>query len=442
MSETLQTRFARNGDVHIAFQTVGAGPLDILLIDTWVHHVEAVWDFPDFARFLRRLSSFGRLIHFDRRGTGLSDPVPLDKLPDVETQVQDALAVLDAAEAQRPAVIGLNDGSLVAMILAAKHRERCASLVLFTPTAKHQQAGGLDMEAIEQVLEMMTLDRATGGSGVEILAPSRTNDERFSQHLSRLQRYSVRPGAIAHYYRQTMLSDITDVVPAIRARTLVLNRTDNRIVAMDLTQEVASQIAGAKLVELPGTDHLPYSQDVDAVLDEIEEFLTGVRTGGDPDRMLATLLFTDIVESTTRAAEIGDREWRDLLDHHNRAVRMQLERFNGQELATTGDGFFATFDGPGQAVRYALAITDAVSSLGLEVRAGVHTGEVEVRGSDLGGLAVHIGARIAAAAGGGEVLVSSTVRDLLAGSTLLFEDRGERQLKGVPGTWRLFAAKS
>jgi class 3 adenylate cyclase len=328
------------------------------------------------------------------------------------------------------------------MILAAKHRERCASLVLFTPTAKHQQAGGLDMEAIEQVLEMMTLDRATGGSGVEILAPSRTNDERFSQHLSRLQRYSVRPGAIAHYYRQTMLSDITDVVPAIQARTLVLNRTENRIVAMDLTREVASQIAGAKLVELPGTDHLPYSQDVDAVLDEIEEFLTGVRTGGDPDRILATLLFTDIVESTTRAAEVGDRQWRDLLDQHHRLVRTQLERFKGREIATTGDGFFAAFDGPGQAVRCALAIRDAVSSLGLEVRAGVHMGEVEVRGSDLGGLAVHIGARIAGLAGGREVLVSTTVKDLLAGSPILFEDRGEHDLKGVPGIWRLFAAKA
>ncbi|HEX2089309.1 MAG TPA: alpha/beta fold hydrolase [Actinomycetota bacterium] len=442
MSDTPQTRFARNGDVHIAFQTIGSGPLDILVVDTWVHHVEAVWDFPDFARFLRRLSSFGRLIHFDRRGTGLSDPVPLDKLPDVETQVEDALAVLDAAEAGQAAIVGLNDGGLVAMILAANHPERCRSLVLFTPTAKHQQAAGWPMEAIEQVLEEMTRTQARGESGVEVLAPSRASDERFSQHLSRLQRYSVRPGAIAHFFRQSMLSDVQDVLPAIGVPTLVLNRTGNPIVAMELSREVANGIPGAKLVELPGTDHLPYSENPDAVLDEIEEFLTGTRTGGDPDRVLATLLFTDIVESTTRAAEVGDRQWRDLLDHHNRVVRVQLERFRGREVATTGDGFLATFDGPGRAVRCAAAIMDALPSVGVQIRAGVHTGEVEVLGSNVGGLAVHIAARIAALASGDEVLVSATVKDLLAGSSISFEDRGEHQLKGVPGTWRLFAAKA
>ena len=442
MTETAQTRFARNGDVHIAFQTVGTGPLDILLVDTWFHHVEAVWDFPDFARFLRRLSSFGRLIHFDRRGTGLSDPVPLDKLPDVETQVEDALAVLDAAKSHQPAVIGLTDGALVATILAANHPERCRSLVLFPVVGKHQQAAGMPMEAIDQVLEAMTKILATGESGVAVVAPSRANDERFSQHLARLQRYSVRPGAIAHFFRQTMLSDVGDLLPVIGVPTLVLNRTGNPIVAMELSREAASQIPDAKLVELPGTDHLPYSQNPDAVLDEIEEFLTGARTGADPDRVLATLLFTDIVESTTRAAEVGDRQWRDLLDQHHRVVRGQLERFRGREISTAGDGFFATFDGPGQAVRCAAAITQAVSSLGLEVRAGVHTGEVEVRGSDLGGLAVHIAARIAGLAGGGEVLVSATVKDLLAGSSISFEERGDHKLKGVPGSWLLFAAKA
>jgi class 3 adenylate cyclase len=442
MSEPAQTRFARNGDVHIAFQTIGTGPLDILLIDTWVHHVEAVWDFPDFARFLRRLSSFGRLIHFDRRGTGLSDPVPLDRLPDIETQVEDALAVLDAAGAADPAVIGLNDGGLVAIVLAASHPDRCRSLVLFTPTGKHEQAGVLPMEAIDQALELMTQMHASGGSGVEFLAPSRADDQRFSQHLSRLRRMSVRPGAIAHYFRQTMLYDVGDILATIRVPTLVLNRTGNPIVAMELSRQVASVIPGAKLVELPGTDHLAYSEKVDALLDEVEEFLTGARTGGDPDRIVATLLFTDIVESTTRAAELGDRQWRDLLDQHNRLVRAQIERFKGREIATTGDGFLATFDGPGQGVRCAVAIQDAVSSLGLEVRAGVHTGEVEVRGTDLGGLAVHIGARIAGLARGGEVLASTTVRDLLAGSSISFDERGEHQLKGVPGTWRLFAARA
>ena len=438
MPEQGQTRFARNGDVHLAYQTVGSGPIDILLVDTWVHHVEAVWDFPDFARFLRRLSSFGRLIHFDRRGTGLSDPVPLDRLPDFDTQVEDVLAVLDAAGSHNTAVFGTNDGTLVAMLLAAAHPGRCRSLVLFAPTVKHEQALGLAMERIEEALEEMT--DAVDESGVYILAPSRADDERFDRQLLRFQRNSVRQGAMAHYYRQTMLSDISDVPRKITTPTLVLNRSANRIVAMELSEEVASMIPDAKLVELPGEDHLVFSQDIDRVTDEIEEFLTGVRTGSDPDRILTTLLFTDIVDSTTRAAEMGDRRWRDLLDQHHDLVRAELNRFGGREISTTGDGFFVTFDSPAQAVRCALSAADRITSLGIQIRAGVHTGEVEVRGADLGGLAVHIGARVAAAAEPGEVLVSSTVKDLLAGSGVAFEERGEQELKGVPGEWRLFAA--
>jgi class 3 adenylate cyclase len=433
-----ETRFARNGDIHLAYQTVGSGPLDLLLVDTWVHHVEAVWDFPDFARFLRRLSSFGRLIHFDRRGTGLSDPVPLDRLPDIETQVEDAIAVLDAAGSPEAAVLGLNDGTLVAMLLAIAHPERCNSLVLFTPTAAHTHAGGMPMEEIDAVIEQIRSDAEAGRSGVEILAPSRAEDERFAQQLARLQRYSVRPGAMGHYYRQTMQADIREVVPRIRVPTMLINRSRNRIVGMELTRDVASLIPDAKLVELPGTDHLVFSEDIDAVIDEIEEFLTGARTGSDPDRVLATLLFTDIVDSTTLAAEMGDRRWRDVLDQHHALVRVELDRFKGREVATTGDGFFATFESPARAVRCAFACVRAVSALGLEIRAGIHTGEVEVRGDDLGGLAVHIGARIAALAPAGDVVVSSTVRDLLAGSGMSFEDAGEHELKGVPDTWRVY----
>ena len=438
MTEQPRTRFARNGDVHLAYQTVGTGSLDILLIDTWVHHVEAVWDFPDFARFLRRLSSFGRLIHFDRRGTGLSDPVSLDKLPDFQTQMEDVVAVLDAAGSQSTAIIGTADGTLVAMLLAAAHPERCRSLVLFAPTAKHEQAAGLAMERIEEALQEIT--DAVEDSGVYILAPSRAEDERFDRQLLRFQRNSVRQGAMAHYFRQSMLADIRDVPPKITTPTLVLNRTGNRIVSMELSKEVASMIPDAKLIELPGEDHLVFSQDVDRITDEIEEFLTGVRTGSDPDRVLTTLLFTDIVDSTTRAAEMGDRRWRDLLDQHHDLVRAELDRFGGREITTTGDGFFARFDSPAQAVRCALSATDGITSLGVQIRAGVHTGEVEVRGADLGGLSVHIGARVAAAAQPGEVLVSSTVKDLLAGSGVPFEDRGEYELKGVPGAWHLWAA--
>jgi class 3 adenylate cyclase len=436
-----ETRFARNGDAHIAYQTVGTGSLDLLVIDTWVHHVEAVWDFPDLARFLRRLSSFARVIHFDRRGTGLSDPVPLDRLPNVRTQVQDAAAVLDAAGVTEAALLGLNEGTLIAMLLAAERPERCASLVLFTPTVKHELAGARPMEAIDAFIEEITRSQAAGESGVEILAPSRTDDERFAHHLSRLQRFSVRPGAVGHYFRQSIEADVgAPALRAIAAPTLVLNRAGNRIVPPNLSRDVASRIPGARYVELPGTDHLAYSEDLDGLLDEVEEFLTGSRTGSDPDRMLTTLLFTDIVESTKRATEIGDRRWRDLLDQHHDLVRAEIERFKGREVATTGDGFFATFDAPARAVRCGLALAEAVSSLGVEIRAGVHTGEVEVRGDDLGGLAVHIGARIAGEASAGEVLVSSTVKDLLAGSGLRFEDRGERKLKGVPDRWRVFAA--
>lgn len=437
MPEQVETRFAKVGDVHIAYQVVGEGPIDILFVDTWVHHVEAVWDFPDFARLLRRLASFGRLIHFDRRGTGLSDPVPLDRLPDFDTQVEDVIAVLDAAGSEQPAVVGTNDGTLVAMLLAVAHPERCRSLVLFTPTSQHQVPGG-GMESLEDVVMLIT--QSVDDSGLDWLAPSRAGDDAFDRRLLRLQRNSVRQGAMGHYYRQTLLSDVGDVIPKIACPTLVMNRRGNRVVLLAQSKDVAARIADARFVELPGEDHLLFSQDIDRVADEIEEFLTGTRTGKDPDRLLTTLLFTDIVDSTTRAAEMGDRRWRDLLDQHHHLVRRELGRFGGREVSTTGDGFFASFPSPTQAVRCALDVAAAVSGLGVQIRAGVHTGEVEVRGDDLGGLAVHIAARVSAAAEAGEVVVSSTVKDLAAGASLTFEDRGDHELKGVPGTWRLFAA--
>jgi class 3 adenylate cyclase len=440
MTEPPRTRYATYDGVHIAFQVVGEGDLDLLLIDTWVHHVEAVWDFPDYARFLRRLNSFGRVIHFDRRGTGLSDPVPLDRLPDLETQVGDAVAVLEQSGSGGAAVIGLNDGSLFAVLMAARHPRLVRSLVLFTMTGAHTLAAGFPMESIDDVLEMIKADALADNSGVEFLAPSRVGDERFDRDLRRLQRLSVRPGAYAHYYRQTMEADVRDVLPSIQVPTLVLNRTRNRIVPIEQSREAAAAIPGARFVELPGTDHLAFSEGVDELLDEIEEFLTGTRSGRDPDRILTTLLFTDIVDSTTRAVEMGDRRWRALLDQHHDVMRRELERFGGRVVSTTGDGFFVSFDRPVAAVRCALAAVEAMTSLGLQIRGGVHTGEAEVRGTDLGGLAVHIAARVAAAAHPSEVLVSSTVKDLLAGSNVRFLDRGEHELKGVPGTWRFYAA--
>ena len=438
MDQRPKTRYALNGDTHLAYQVVGDGQLDLLLIDTWAHHVEAVWDFPDVARFLRRLASFGRLIHFDHAGTGLSDPVPIDRLPDLETQVEDSVAVLRAAESQGAAVIGLNDGNIIAAMLAVDHPELCRSLVLhaFTP---HQVLGeGLPLQSIDEVVALIESSAVTDDSGVEFLAPSRIGDTEFDRGLARLQRLSIRPGVYGHFYRQTLEADITDLLPAISCPTLLLNRTGNLIVPVEQTREAARAIPGAKFVELPGTDHVVFSEGVDLLLDEIAEFLTGAR-GGDPDRLLTTLLFTDIVGSTDKAAEVGDRRWRDLLDRHHELTRNELMRFGGREVSTTGDGFFASFDRPISGVRCALAVVEAMPSLGLQIRAGVHTGEAEVRGADLGGMAVHIAARIMALADQEEVLVSSTVKELLTGSDLAFQDRSEHELKGVPGTWHLYS---
>ena len=441
MREAPETRFARNGDVHLAYQIMGSGPIDLLLVDSWVHHVEMVWEIPEWARVLRRLSSFARLIHFDRRGTGLSDPVPLDALPDIETQVEDAIVVLDAAKSERPAVFGVQDGTLIAMLLAAMHPDRCGSLVMYSATV-----GGHSWspESIDQMVQTITDDLAMhgGGGGVPILAPSRVGDDRFVAQFARLQRSSVRPGAVGHYFRQSMVSSAREVVPLIQAPTLLLHRADDQIVPLELAREVAGLIPDAKLVELPGADHLVYVGDTDSLVDEIEEFLTGARSGADPDRVLATLLFTDIVGSTRMAASLGDRRWRDLLDQHHDLVRREFGRFKGRELATTGDGFLAVFDGPARAVRCAHSIIAAVAPLDLEIRAGVHTGEVYLRESDVGGLAVHIAARVAALAGPSEVLASGAVKDLLAGSGIELEGRGEHELKGVPESWQLFATKA
>ena len=350
------------------------------------------------------------------------------------------MKVLEAAGSEGAVVIGLNDGTIVAAMLAESRPELCRALVLWTLTASHTLAAGRSLETIDDVIEMIESDAKAGRTGVNFLAPSRMNDQDFDEHLARLQRYSVRPGAYAHYYRQTMEADVNRILPLIRCPTLVLNRRENPIVPIEQSRRAATAIPGAKFVELAGTDHLAYAEGVDTLLDEIEEFLTGSRTGGDPDRMLTTLLFTDIVGSTDLAANIGDRRWRDLLDRHHTLTRSELIRFGGREVATTGDGFFVTFKSPISAARCALALVDGMPGIGLQIRAGVHIGEVEVRGDDLGGLAVHVASRIAGLAGGGEVLVSSTVKDLLAGSEIGFEDRSERELKGVPGTWHLYSA--
>ena len=440
------TNYAKNGDVHIAYQVVGEGPLDLVLVESWVHHVEALWEIPDLARQRRRLAAIGRLIIYDRRGTGLSDPVPLDRLPDLETQVADICAVMDAAGSKQAAILGFTEGGPLAILLAASLPQRCRALVLFNTAARMSTDDDYPWGTPERVLLELVRSQAeswaSGDTGhIERWVPSRANDPRFTEQVVRVGRGAVSPGAVAHYFEQSVLTDVRQLLPVIQAPTLVLQRAHAEFARPELGRYLATHIPNARYVELDGADHFWFTENAEELVGEIEEFLTGTRTSPDPDRRLATVLFTDIVGSTEQAVALGDTRWRALLDEHDTIVRQELARFGGREIDNAGDGFLATFDGPGRAIRCAGAIRDALARTGLAVRAGVHTGEVEVRGERIGGLTVHIGARVAATGGAGEIVVSNTVKDLLAGSGLTFTDRGEHELKGVPGTWRLFTAE-
>jgi pimeloyl-ACP methyl ester carboxylesterase len=440
------TKYAKNGEVHLAYQVLGEGPLDLVLIESWVNHVEAFWELPELARQRRRLAAIGRLIIFDRRGTGLSDPMPLDRLPDLETQVADICAVMDAAGSKQAAILGVAEGGPLALLLAASLPQRCRALVLFNTAARLTAASdypwGAPEDLLLDIVERQAESWAAGNADhVPLLAPSRVSDSRFTEQLVRLGRGAVSPGAVAHYFRQSVLTDVRELLPVIQAPTLVLQRAHDQIARPEGGRYLADHIPNAKYVELDGADHIWFTENADELVDEVEEFLTGNRASPDPDRRLATVLFTDIVDSTARAAAVGDTRWRALLDEHDVIVRQELARFGGREVDHTGDGFLATFEGPGRAISCARAVHDALDRIGIAVRVGMHTGEVEVRGERIGGLAVHIGARVAATGDGGDIVVSSTVKDLVAGSGLTFADRGEHELKGVPGAWRLFVVE-
>ncbi len=436
------TRYARSGEVNIAYQIVGQGPLDLVFVSGWVSNLDLMWQEPSYARFLRRLASFSRLILFDKRGTGLSDRVPEADLPTLEERMDDVRAVLDAAGAERAALLGHSEGGPMCLLFAATYPERTVALVLIGTYARRLvgdgYAFGTAPEAYDAFLEQIA-DEWGGAVGLEARAPSLVADTRFRTWWSDYLRMSASPGAALALTRMNGQIDVRPALETIGVPTLVVHRTGDRSLPVEGARYLAERIRGAKLVELPGIDHLPFVGDQDAILDEIEEFLTGVRRGAGNDRVLATVLFTDIVGSTERAATLGDREWRDLLDSHHLLVRRALASWRGNEIDTAGDGFLATFDGPARAIRCACAIRDGVRELGLEIRAGLHTGECEVHGETVAGIAVHIGARVSALAGPGEVLVSSTVRDLVAGSGIEFEERGEHELKGVPGRWRLYS---
>jgi len=436
-----ETRYAKSGDVHIAYQVTGAGP-DLVLVPGWVSHVEYAWESSSFSRFLDRLASFSRLILLDRRGTGLSDRVA--ELPTLEERMDDVRAVMDAVGSERAALFGISEGGPMCMLFAATYPERTSALVLYGTLVKGMQdADASWAPAKEQVEAFLDLIGKQWGTGItlNLFGPSLAQDERERQYWARFERLAVSPGAARVLLQMVADTDVRHVLPTIRVPTLIVHRSGDRATPVEGARHIAAHIPEARYVELPGEDHFAWVGDLDAVLDPVEEFLTGACQAPEPDRVLATVLFTDIVGSTARAVELGDQRWRDLLTSHNAAVRAELARFRGREVKTAGDGFLATFDGPARAIRCACAVRDAVRSLGIEIRAGLHTGECELMGDDVGGIAVHTGARVAANAAPGEVLVSSTVKDLVAGSRLRFADRGTHDLRGVPGEWRLFAVE-
>jgi pimeloyl-ACP methyl ester carboxylesterase len=436
-----ETRYAKSGDVHIAYQVVGEGSFDLVYVPGFVSNVEEVWEEPHARRFLERLASFSRLILFDKRGTGLSDPVPLADLPTLEQRMDDLRAVMDAVGSERAAIFGHSEGGVMSVLFAATYPERTTALITLGTFAKRIWSEDYPWAPTpeQRELDYADVERDWGRDiDLEVYAPSMAGDGAFKSWFVGYFRRSASPQAALALLKMNTQADIREVLHAVRVPTLVMNRVDDRDVNVAEARYLAARIPGARLVELPGADHTLWVGDTELLLDEIEEFVTGTRHVAEPDRVLSTVLFTDIVKSTERTAELGDRAWSELLERHHGAVRVELDRFRGREVDTAGDGFLATFDGPARAVRCAAASIGAVGELGLEMRAGVHTGEVEVAGEKVRGLAVHIGARVAGLAGAGEVLVSSTVKDLVAGSGLVFEDRGEHVLKGVPDRWHLY----
>jgi pimeloyl-ACP methyl ester carboxylesterase len=444
VSATLpETRYAKSGDVHIAYRVVGEGPFDLVFVPGFTSHLDMAFE-PPFDHVTRRLSSFSRLIYFDKRGTGLSDPV--DDPATLEVRMDDVRAVMDAVGSERAALLGNSEGGAMALLFAATYPERTRAIVTWGAMARTTYAPDYDfappIEAYNESASELILPHWGGDLGAEMYVPSAVDDPRVRAWMAKQERLAASPGMLLKIVAMYMEVDVRDVVGTITAPALVLHARGDFIVNVRHGRWLAEHIPGAKYVELPGHDHFRWTTDPDPIIDEIQEFLTGVRPVTEPDRVLATVMFTDIVSSTQRAAALGDKRWRELLEAQQRAVRAELEAFRGTEIKTTGDGFLATFDGPVRAIRCAQQIIQSVRELGVEVRVGLHTGEVEVIGADVGGIAVHIASRVGSLAGAGEVLVSETVKGIVAGSGIAFDERGEHQLKGVPDSWRLYAVQA
>jgi class 3 adenylate cyclase len=433
-------RYAKSGDLHIAYTVQGDGPIDLVWIPPWISQVEYLWAEPSLERVMARLTGFARVITFDRRGSGLSDP--LFGAPTLEDQMDDVLAVMDAAGSESAAIAGTLEGGPMASLFAATFPERTDALVLYATFARATWAEGYEWAWPAEMRDAHMdelLSHWGEGWVAGSVAPSQQSDPNFMEWAGRLERLAASPSTIRRIFDLIGGFDVRDVLPSIRVPTLVMHRTEDSFLKVEHSRYIASKIPDARYVELEGGDNMFSLGDSDGLLGEIEEFLTGTRHEREPDRMLATVMFTDIVDSTSRAAEMGDRGWRFLLERHDALFRQALERHRGREVKRTGDGFLATFDGPARAIRCAASMAEAMGTLGLEVRTGLHTGECEVMDGDLGGLAVHIASRVMSCAAPNEVLVSGTVKDLVVGSGIDFEDRGERELRGVPGEWRLYA---
>ena len=441
-----ETKFAQMGDINVAYQSFGGGPVDIVYVSNWVWAVDLIWDFPSVT-FLEALGQTGRTIQFDMPGTGSSDPLPSSRLGTLEEWMDTVGVVLDAEGVEQATLIGQDFGGPMAMLFAAAHPERVSSLILIGTTARLYAAPdyptGYPLEMRDSGIEWW--ERIWGtGQQLRLTAPTLAKDEEYIRLMSRYERLAIPRGAVRRVFSLIADLDVRHVLSSIHVPTLVLHREEDRWLSNAHGRYIAENIPGARYVGLPGNDHMPWSGDFDPIIDEIRDFL-GVAAQDRPeqhDRILATVLFTDIVSSTEKAADLGDRRWSELLDRHDSMVRSELDRWKGREVKTTGDGFLATFDGPGKAISAATAIRLGARRLGIDIRAGLHAGEVELRGEDIGGLAVHAAARIMSNADPGEILASSTVKDLVIGSDTRFDDRGAHELKGVPGEWRLYAVKA